>query len=447
MSIADTGSLDSSVKLRVAGNLQLGSDNSGGAITKIYESSGLNLDSGSSSRPIYFRINGTEKLKIETSGNATFAGDISIADKLIHSGDTNTYLSFSGADNIKLVASGKNVLHAHDNGNLYLYGNNGTALTLDGSQNATFAGKIIADQGVQFTGGTIAAATTVLHTNNVVYARGGSGGMFLQNSDGSDGIFIANDHVRFDAGGSEKMRINTAGAVIINATAVRESASKLSVQGGMSEFETTLTNNEDWANSPISILERANIGSGSTADKYAPNLNFHWGGVTSKSLWMGADGHLSFGEYSSNGTPTADGTFLVNTIGVGTTSPTYKLDVNGGIQAGGKVTYTKSAGSLDTTGYAVAGLTTSSNGQSAGFTFTCFGHTGGYQKIVYSCYNGSGTWVTKKVINEGTNQLDVVASANGTTITFTFKSISGTMSYTPRVTVEAVGTAINSTYA
>ena len=95
----------------------------------------------------------------------------------------------------------------------------------------------------------------------------------------------------------------------------------------------------------------------------------------------------------------------------------------------------------------MAGLTTSSNGQSAGFTFTCFGNTGGYQKIVYSCYNGSGTWVTKKVINEGTNQLDVVASANGATITFTFKSISGTMSYTPRVTVEAVGTAINSTYA
>ena len=135
-------------------------------------------------------------------------------------------------------------------------------------------------------------------------------------------------------------------------------------------------------------------------------------------------------------------------VGIGTTSPSYKLTVSGGgIQAGGKVTYTKSAGSLDTTGYAVAGLTTGSNGNSAGFTFTCFGHTGGYQKIVYSCYNGSGTWVTKKVINEGTNQLDVVASANGTTITFTFKSISGTMYYTPRVTVEAVGTAINSTYA
>ena len=134
-------------------------------------------------------------------------------------------------------------------------------------------------------------------------------------------------------------------------------------------------------------------------------------------------------------------------VGIGTTSPVYKLDVNGGARAGGVITYSKSAGSLDTTGYAVAGLTTGSNGNSTGFTFTCFGNTGGYQKIVYSCYNGAGTWYPKKVIDEGTNDFDVEASANGSTITFTFKSTSGTKNYTPRVTIEATGHSINSTYA
>ena len=122
------------------------------------------------------------------------------------------------------------------------------------------------------------------------------------------------NYLRLDTNGTEKMRINSGGTVLINASAPRESASKLSVQGGMSEFETTLTNNDDWQNSPISILERANIGSGSTADKYAPNLNFHWGGVTSKSLWMGANGHLSFGEYSSTGVPSTNGTFKAGNL-------------------------------------------------------------------------------------------------------------------------------------
>ena len=134
-------------------------------------------------------------------------------------------------------------------------------------------------------------------------------------------------------------------------------------------------------------------------------------------------------------------------VGIGTTGPSYKLEVNGGVQAGGKVTYEKAAGSLDTTGYAVAGLVTGYNGNSSGFTFTCFGNTGDYQRVVYSCYNAAGTWNTQKVIDEGTNDFDVTASANGTTITFTFKSRSGTKNYTPRVLVEAVGHSINNTYA
>ena len=162
-------------------------------------------------------------------------------------------------------------------------------------------------------------------------------------------------------------------------------------------------------------------------------------------LWNYENTPISFG---TNGSQKA--TILANgNVGINTTNPVYKLDVNGGVQAGGKVTYTKSAGSLNTTGYAVAGITAlpSGNGFSCGFTFTCFGGVGKYQRLVYGCYNSGGTWNTKKVIDEGTNDLDVVASANGSTITFTFKARSSTQSFTPRVTVEAVGTSINSTYA
>tara|TARA_R110000765_G_scaffold309976_1_gene403362 strand:- start:3106 stop:6360 length:3255 start_codon:yes stop_codon:yes gene_type:complete len=109
--------------------------------------------------------------------------------------------------------------------------------------------------------------------------------------------------------------------------------------------------------------------------------------------------------------------------------------------------YDMSAGSLDTTGYACAGLSSSTNGASATFVFECGGSTGNsYQRIVYNCWNVSGTWNTSKNVDEGGNKLDVTASANGATITFTFKSRSGSQSYTPRVHVQATGTAVVTTY-
>jgi len=134
-------------------------------------------------------------------------------------------------------------------------------------------------------------------------------------------------------------------------------------------------------------------------------------------------------------------------VGIGVTEPTVKLQVAGAISAGGKITYTKSYASLDTTGNDVAGLNESFNGASASFTFTCHGHTGGYQKIVYSCWNTSATtWNVEKVIDEGTNDFDVTVNDSGSTRTFTFVARSGTKSYSPKVTVEATGSAINESY-
>jgi len=48
----------------------------------------------------------TEALAIDASQNATFSGAITIPDKIIHAGDTNTFLSFNAADQIQLVTGG-----------------------------------------------------------------------------------------------------------------------------------------------------------------------------------------------------------------------------------------------------------------------------------------------------------------------------------------------------
>lgn len=113
---------------------------------------------------------------------------------------------------------------------------------------------------------------------------------------------------------------------------------------GMLSVSTNLSLNEDWENSPISIRERGLVGSSQSDNKYSPNLNFHWVGFSSNSLWMGSDGVLHWGEYSGAGVPGNGGTLTtgyinaLNNVGIGTTNPgSYKLNVNGDTWLGGEV--------------------------------------------------------------------------------------------------------------
>jgi len=102
-----------------------------------------------------------------------------------------------------------------------------------------------------------------------------------------------------------------------------------SFREGMSTFETSLTNNDDWENSPISIRERDTIGNSSADNKYAPNLNFHWGSRISRSLWMSAQGDLYFGEYSSAGVPGINGKLFIYNLDV-TNNATIDRDIQHG---------------------------------------------------------------------------------------------------------------------
>ena len=331
-------------------------------------------------------------------------------------------------DNLRIGTRGGNI-------NIFSLNDAGATapLRLEASQfdfingDVTFAGKIIAGKGVNYTGGTIAQATTVLHTNNIVYNIGGSNGIILSNADYSDRYYITNADHRWEVGSADAMRLNSTGLGI----GTTSPAYKLDVAG---DIKCTTSLKID-AGSPF--LGLYNSGTEKAYLQWSQSNDY---------LTLQSDGDTRFITVGTERIRIkSDGK-----VGIGTTAPTYKLSVpSGGIEAGGKITYSKSAGSLNATGYAVAGITAnaSGNGSSCGFVFTCFGHVGAYQRIVYSCYNSSGTWYAKKVIDEGTNQLDVVASANGSTITFTFKATDSTMSYTPRVTVEATGHNINSTYA
>jgi hypothetical protein len=169
-----------------------------------------------------------------SGNNATFAGSVTGVDGTFTGALT---VGTTAGSNISMLRTSANYINATNATGYLVFRTGGydTALTLDTSQNATFAGTVNADLGIV-------------------------------------------------------------------------------ASGAMSSFETTLSNEDDWVNSPITILERGNVQGTQTADKYAPNLNFHWGGKFSASLWMSANGHLHYGQYGATGIPASDGTINAATF-------------------------------------------------------------------------------------------------------------------------------------
>ena len=89
----------------------------------------------------------------------------------------------------------------------------------------------------------------------------------------------------------------------------------IQAQGGASCFSAPAGSYDDWACSPISIRERGEVSAAQSHTCYAPNLNFHWGGRVSNSLWMNCGGWLYWGSYNSTGCPEgANGLFITGTL-------------------------------------------------------------------------------------------------------------------------------------
>ena len=211
----------------------------------------------------------------------------------------------------------------------------------------TFSGQLIVNNGSRLVGGALQVSSDTTYLSNYSYTFRDAVGINNPNSTSAATSSSTVMAIGAKSGGTLDTSLITTGAVGIGIAAP---TSKLHVNGtvfvdgGMASFETTLTNNDDWQNSPVSILERDNIaGGGNGADKYSPNLNFHWRSRVSNSLWMNASGHLHYGSYGSSGIPTTDGIFKAgyfygdgsNLTGITSTSsdPT-KLPLAGGTLTG-----------------------------------------------------------------------------------------------------------------
>ena len=127
-------------------------------------------------------------------------------------------------------------------------------------------------------------------------------------------------------------------------------------------------------------------------------------------------------------------------VGIGITNPQDKLHVSGDAIISSTRHGDFAVASISTTGYAIANVGASTNGQSAIVEFVASGNNGGYYNVVYSCYNGGGLWYyAKNVVGSGGNI--EVAETNGSgssTLVFYFRATSGGASYTPRVMMKGM---------
>ena len=101
------------------------------------------------------------------------------------------------------------------------------------------------------------------------------------------------------------------GAVLCGTACVK--TPMIQAQGGKSCFSAPAVAADDWACSALHIRERGEVSSAQSHCCYAPNINFHWGGRISNSLWMDAVGALNWGSYNSNGCPDTNGNCRFNT--------------------------------------------------------------------------------------------------------------------------------------
>tara|TARA_B000000609_G_scaffold156854_1_gene150180 strand:+ start:212 stop:1858 length:1647 start_codon:yes stop_codon:yes gene_type:complete len=171
-------------------------------------------------------------------------GDVSIADKIIHSGDTNTVIRFPSADNISFETAGVERLRIDSTGRVAIglsaYTNT-SASEYDAAANTLIVGTGSGDEGI-----TILSGQSVGHHGSIFFADGTG----ATNSKRGQLRYEQNNEVMsFYTAGTEKVRINAAGNVGIgtdNPTAslqINQSSPKIILEDNNNAADVSIANN------------------------------------------------------------------------------------------------------------------------------------------------------------------------------------------------------------
>ena len=221
-----------------------------------------------------FKIGTTEKLTIDGSGNATFAGTVLIDGVSNYTGlevkgvgGSRPEIKWSNANNGNLG----NIYGTETNSLVIATGSSGTtALTLEASQNATFAGNVSIVDNKYFAAGT-GGDLIIRHlsSDNSSYIQSYTGDFYFENRATTKSMFFRVSNS--SAGDTTAVTIKSNGNVGIGTTNPSE---KLVVDGKV------IINNA----APPNNLAQLNIGYTSSGETRAIDIDGGWGSGENKSI-------------------------------------------------------------------------------------------------------------------------------------------------------------------
>jgi hypothetical protein len=315
-----TATDDGTNKLQVVGNTKVtGNLEVTGTVTGTFSG---NITGTASNANLLDNLDSTQFLRSDTSGtltgSLTITSDLTIADRIIHAGDTNTQIRFPANDTVTVETSGTERLRITSAGNVGI----GTGSPIGRLQ--VVSGSGVEPFRVGSTGAGSNYATFLHHSSGDIAYWGACGGAAITAGTSSDFGLRANQGAMLFAtnGNNERMRITSAGNVGIGTTNPTEKLEISSSSGGTAIRIT----NTGFGGGLVAVgnSSTSSLGSFGIITEDVGSGVFNDGVFT---INLGADGSIAERfRIASRGN-----------VGIGITNPATTLDVNGATSIRGDI--------------------------------------------------------------------------------------------------------------
>ena len=204
---ADAGSADGAITWNEKLKMTVGGDFKIGAPTGI----GITISSSGNVDSIGIVTCASLSSAGAISGTTgTFSGDVSIADKIVHTGDTNTAIRFTNSDQIQFETAGVERLEIQQTEAVFNDGGADFNLRVEGDTDVNL---LKVDAGTDKIGIGVASPSAKLEVLNDVYVKGSSGDGSVGIQIRSGGSALSNQHqIRTGGGSGDQLFIEALGA-------------------------------------------------------------------------------------------------------------------------------------------------------------------------------------------------------------------------------------------